>query len=139
MVNGKTPMFLTLLLMAVLVAAVLTFQPYSADSPGRAFTKPARSYIRAAIKQDSVGLRRISTSMLPVMWALSVARAHPDTLALWGRWIRAWTGEKQGDTTEVFVYPGGDVCSKEPIVLRIVDSGNQARIAGVRSACFDPT
>jgi hypothetical protein len=139
MVNGKTRVFLTFLLIILLVAAVFILQPYSADWPGRAFTKPARSYIRAAIHQDSVELLRLSGSMSPVIWALDAARAHRDTLALWERWIRAWTGEKRGDTTEVFVYPGGEVCDKAPLILQFVDSGNRARVVGARSACFDPS
>lgn len=136
--NGKTPLVLTLLGLISLVAALLTFQPYSADWPARAFTQPARSYIQAAIEQDSAKLLRLSTSRVPVTWALDAARTHPDTLALWGRRIQAWTGKKEGDTTEVFVYPDGDVCSKAPIVLRFVNSGQQARVVRATSACFDP-
>ena len=60
--NGKIPAFLTILGMVALVAAVLTFQPYSADWPAKTFTQPARNYLRAALRQDSVGLRRLSTS-----------------------------------------------------------------------------
>jgi hypothetical protein len=139
MANGRIPLYLTLLVMAVLAAALLTFQPYSADWPGTGYTKPAQRYIRAAIRQDSVGLVELSVSLLPVAWALDAARAHPDTLALWGRRVSAWTGERRGDTAEVFVYPPGDVCAEAPIVLRFLGSGSNARVLGASSACLSPT
>ena len=83
MVNGKMPLYLTLLFAALSVAALLTFQPYSADFPGTAYAKPAQRYIRAALRQDSVGLVRLSASFYPVTWALDAARKHPDSLASW--------------------------------------------------------
>ena len=92
--NGRTPLYLTLLAMAALAAMLFSFQPYSADWPGTAYAKPARRYIRAAIQQDSLGLLRQSASVAPVAWALGVARAHPGTLALWARRVQAFTGEQ---------------------------------------------
>lgn len=139
MVNGKVPLYLTLLAMALLAAALLTFQPYSADWPGTGYTKPAQRYVRAAIRRDSVGLLRLSVSLSPVVWALDAARAHPDTLALWSRRVRAWTGERRGDTTEVFVYPFGDGCGEAPIVLRFVGSGSNAKVLRASSACLGPS
>jgi hypothetical protein len=139
MVNGKIPLYLTLLVMASLAAALLTFQPYSADWPGTGYTKPAQRYIRAAIRQDSVGLVGLSASLSPVAWALNAARAHPDTLALWGRRVQAWTGDRRGDTAEVFVYPPGDACGEAPIVLRFVGSGSDARVLRASSACLGPS
>lgn len=136
MVNGKVPLYLTLLVMAVLAAALLTFQPYSADWPGTDYTKPARRYIRAAIRQDSTGLVALSASLAPVTWALNAARAHPDTLALWERRVSAWIGERQGDTAEVFVYPPGEACGEAPIVLRFVGAGEDARVLRASSACL---
>ncbi len=139
MVNGKMPLYLTLLVTALLAAALLTFQPYSADWPGTGYTKPAQRYIRAAIRQDSVGLVRLSVSLSPVAWALDAARAYPDTLALWGRRVQAYTGERRGDTAEVFVYPPGDVCGDAPLVLRFVGSGSDARVVRASSACLGPS
>ena len=137
--NGKVPLYLTLLVMAVLAVALFTFQPYSADWPGTGYTKPAQRYLQAAIRQDSVGLVAQSASLSPVAWALRAARAHPDTLALWGRRVEAWTGERRGDTAEVFVYPADDVCRGAPIVIRFVGSGASARVLGASSACLDPS
>jgi hypothetical protein len=134
----KTPVLLTLLLTAFFVAAVIIFQPYSADWPGTAFTRPARNYLDAAIEQDSVRLVRLSASKSAVLWALHTARAHPDTLAQWGRRIRAWTGRSQGDTAQVFVYPAGDVCRDIPIEFLFVGSGNHAKVLEAKSPCFEP-
>lgn len=138
MVNGKTPIYATLLTLALFAAVLLIFQPYSADWPGTAYAKPAQRYIRAALRQDSVALLRLSTSVSPVRWALGAARRHPDTLAQWSRRVQVWAGERRGDTTEVFVYPSGEVCSEVPIVLRFVDLGGTLRVLEASSACLGP-
>ena len=135
--NGRTPLYLTVLLVLLLGATLFLVQPYSADWPGAGYAGPARRYIRAAIRQDSVGLVRLSTSMEPVGWALSAARAHGDSLALWSRPIEAWTGEMRGDTAEVFVYPSGSACAGAPIVLRFVGTGKAVRVLQASSACWD--
>ena len=138
MMNGKTPLYATVILLVLLAALALVVQPYSADWPGTAYAVPARRYIRAAMRQDSAGLDRLSTSVSPVRWALGAARGHPDTLALWGRWIQVWTGERRGDTTEVFVYPSGEACGTAPLVLRFVGSGRAIKVVEASSACLDP-
>ena len=56
MVNGKTPLYLTVMAMGSIGAAVAILQPYTADFPGTAYAQPARRYLRAAIAQDSAGL-----------------------------------------------------------------------------------
>lgn len=137
MVNGRAPLYLTLLLLALLSATVLLIQPYSADWPGTAYAKPARQYIQAALRQDSTGLVRLSASPAPVTWALNAARTHRDSLALWGRRIQAWTGELRGDTAEVFVYPSGRHCEKAPIVFRFVGQGPSTRVLHASSACLE--
>ena len=63
------------------------------------------------------------------------------------RYIRAalrtgfteWTGVRSGDTTEVFLYPPGEVCSEAPIVFRFVGSGSDARVLSASSSCLDPS
>jgi hypothetical protein len=135
--NGNRPLYLTLLALTLLGAVVLTFQPYSADWPGRDYAMPARRYIRAALDQDSLALVRMSSSAGPVVWALDAARTRPSTLALWSRRIQAWTGERRGDTTEVFVYPPGEECGEAPLVLRFVGSGGDARVLQASSACLN--
>lgn len=136
--KGKEPFFLTMLATGLFVAALFTFQPYSADSSGRAYAKPARAYIHAALGLDSVRLARLSASNIPVEWALGASRTHSDSLALWADRTSAWTGWRSGDTTEVFLYPPGEICSKAPIVFRFLGSGSDARVLSASSSCLDP-
>lgn len=138
MVNGKAPLYLTVVGAVLLGAVILLIQPYSADFPGTAYAKPARRYLHAAISQDSVSLSRLSASAAPVVWALEAARVHPDSLAAWAGRPQAWTGVRRGDTTDVLVFPAGEPCSEAPIVLRFVGAGDDARVAKASSACFDP-
>ena len=137
--DGNKPLFLTIIAAGVFLAALFTLQPYSADWPGRAYIKPAQRYIQAALRQDSMRLARLSASDAPVVWALDAARAHPESLALWGGRTRAWTGVRSGDTTEVFLYPQGEVCSEDPIVFRFVGLGREARVLSASSSCLDPS
>jgi len=138
MVNGKAPLYLTVLAAVLLIAATLLFQPYTADFPGTAYARPARHYLQAAISQDSVSLSRLSASAAPVAWALEAARIHPDSLAAWAGPTKAWTGARLGDTTDVLIFPAGEPCSQAPIVLRFVGAGDDARVLEASSACFDP-
>ena len=135
--NGKTPVVLTLVTIAVLVAAVLILQPYSADFPGTAYAKPARRYVRAALDQDSLALRRVSSSASPVVWALLAAGRRPDSPAVWAGHVQAWTGKRTGDTTEVLVFTESGRCSAVPIVLQFVGVGDAARVTSASSACMD--
>ncbi len=138
MIKGKEPLLLTILAAGLFVAVLYTLQPYSGNWPGRAYARPAQRYIRAAMRQDSVRLARLSASQTPVVWALDAARTHADSLALWSGHTRAWTGKRLGDTTEVFLFPRGEVCSEAPIVFRFVGSGSDARVLSATSKCLDP-
>lgn len=133
--NGRTPFYLTLLALLLMIAAVLTVQPYSADST--AYAKPARGFIGAAIRQDSMSLTRLAVSASPVVWALTAARNHPDRLAQWVPRTEAFVGERHGDTVQVFVYPTGKVCSTKPIVFRFIAAGKEVKVAEANSACLD--
>lgn len=137
--QGKEPLVLTMLATGLLVAAMFIFQPYSADSTGRAYVKPARAYIHAALRRDSLSLARLSASSIPVEWALGASRTHSESLALWAGRTSAWTGWRSGDTTEVFLYPPGEVCSKAPIVFRFLGSGSDVRVVSASSPCLDPS
>jgi hypothetical protein len=136
MATDRRPMYATLVFLGILLTALLVLQPYSADWPS-AYSEPARRYIRAAIRQDSATLMRLSTSESPVRWALAAARRHPERLTIWEGRIEAWTGERRGDTTEVFVYPSGWVCDEEPIVLRFLNSGTAPKVVEASSTCLD--
>jgi hypothetical protein len=137
MVNGKMPIYLTLVAAILFGAAVLFFQPYSADFPGTAYAKPARTYLRAAIRQDSLGLDRISASAAAVDWALLVARTHPDSLAAWAGKTYTYIAGHRADTTEVLVYPAQEPCSEVPIVLHFIGTGRGARVVQASSACLN--
>ena len=136
MANGRLPPCLATLVLVVLGAALLLVQPYSADWPGSAYAQPARQYIRAALRRDSAELTRLSLSDAPVTWALHAARGHRDSLALWERRLQAFTGERRGDTAEVFVYPPTDACGEAPIVFRFVGTGRAARVLTAGSSCW---
>lgn len=133
MIDGKMPLHLTAVVFGLLGAALLLFQPYSADWPGTAYADPARRFIRAALRQDSAELTRLSTSPAPVRWALNAGRAHRDTLAHWEHRVQAYAGEVRGDTTEVFVFPSRDYWAGDPIVFRFVGTDSKARVATARS------
>ncbi len=139
MVDGKPPLFLTILSAVIFVAALVTLQPYSADWPGREYIKPAQQYVRAALRQDSVKLARLSVSSTPVRWALEAARKHRESLLSWEQGTQARTGERLGDTTAVYLYPHGELCSKAPIMFRFVGSGSEARVLSASSSCLNPS
>jgi hypothetical protein len=136
MATDRRPIYATLIFLGILLTALFVLQPYSADWPS-AYSEPARRYIRAAIRQDSATLTRLSTSESPVRWALAAARQQPERLTIWKGRIEAWTGERRGDTTEVFVYPSGWACQQEPIVLRFLSSGAAPKVVDASSECLD--
>jgi hypothetical protein len=140
MATDRRPIYGSLIFLGILLAALLIFQPYSADWPGSVYTGPARRYIRAAMRQDSVTLARLSTSGSPVRWALAAARRYSDGWEAWEGRIETWTGERRGDTTEVFVYsyPRSSDCEEEPIVLRFLGSGAAPKVVEASSACLGP-
>jgi hypothetical protein len=135
--NGHQPLLLTLLGAALAIAALLVFQPYSADSSGMGYTQPARRYIQAALGQDSLRLVRLSAADGPVVWALRMARLHRDTLAQWIGRTSARAGARAGDTAEVFFYPSGETCSERPIEFLFVGSGRNAKVLSLSSTCLD--
>jgi hypothetical protein len=135
--DDKAPFYLWLVAAAVLATAVMTLQPYSAESSGKGFGRPAERYIRAALAQDSVALARLSATDSPVLWALAVARRSPASLAAWARHTEALTGERRGDTTQVFLYSAAALCGDAPIQFQFVDARSGARVVGASSACLD--
>jgi hypothetical protein len=135
--NGKAPLYLTLLGSTLLITAVLVFQPYSVTSPWSAYTAPAQRYLQAAMRRDSAALVQQSISAAPVEWGLKAARLYPDSLAVWAREAQVWTGGRWADTAEVLLSTPTDVCSRHPIWLRFVGTGDRAKVVRAWSACFD--
>ncbi len=140
--NGRTPLYLTLVLAAVFGTAMFLVQPYSGPSASEAasrweaYVEPARRFLRAAIQRDSLALVRQSTNSEPVIWALAAARRQPDSLRIWARKARVWAGSRHGDTTEVLYTTYTSVCSDQPIWLRFVGPRDEARVVEAGSACF---
>jgi hypothetical protein len=137
MTDDKAPLYLSLAAAALLGTALLTLQPYSADPWGRGLGKPAERFVRAALAQDSVALVRLSVSDSPVIWALAAARRSPRSLAGWAHHTEAWTGERRGDTTQIFLFSGGVLCGDAPIQFRFVGARSGAKVVGASSDCLD--
>jgi hypothetical protein len=135
--DDRAPLYLWLVAAALLATALLTLQPYSAESVGKGFGKPAERYVRAALAQDSVALVRLSANDSPVIWALAAARRAPASLAAWAHHTEAWTGERRGDTTQVFLYGAAALCGDAPIQFRFVGARSGAKVVGASSACLD--
>ena len=140
MPTDRRPIYGTLVFLGILLAALMVLQPYSGDWPGRVYTGPSRQYLRAAVRQDSSTLTRLSTSQSPVRWALEAARRHPDLLSVWTGRIETFTGERRGDTTEVFVYPYPAQWEgkRESIILRFVGSGSAPKVVDASCTCLAP-
>jgi hypothetical protein len=136
--NGRTPLYLTLLGAALLVAGLAILQPYSVTSPWGVYSRPAQRFLQAALRGDSLALAQQSESVEPVVWALAAARRHPDSLAAWAKDAEAWTGGRWGDTAEVVLQTSAEVCRDHPIWIRFVGSGDNARVLRVSSTCFEP-
>ena len=136
MVNGKRPLYLTLLTGAVAVSLLYAWQPYSVSSGWYAYTKPAHRYLRAALREDSAALVRQSASPAPVAWALHAARTHPAMLRVWARNGRAWAGTQNGDTTIVLLDTFSHVCRDQPLMFQFVGAGSRARVLEARSGCL---
>jgi hypothetical protein len=137
MTDDKAPLYLSLVAAALMTTALLTLQPYTADPWGRGFGKPAERYVRAALAQDSVALARLSVSDSPVIWALAAARRSPRSLAGWAHHTEAWTGERRGDTTQIFLFSAGSLCRDVPIQFRFVGARSGAKVVGASSDCLD--
>jgi hypothetical protein len=136
--NGRTPLYLTLLGAGLLVAALMVLQPYSVTSHWGVYSRPAQRFLQAALRGDSLALAQQSGSVEPVVWALAAARRHPDSLAPWAKDAEAWTGGRWGDTAEVVLQTSAEVCRDHPIWIRFVGSGENARVLRVSSTCFEP-
>ncbi|HUR93284.1 MAG TPA: hypothetical protein VMY76_01790 [Gemmatimonadales bacterium] len=118
------------------MAAVFWLQPYTADFPGTEYARPARQYLRAAIRRDSGDLQGMAATPAAVDWALQAGRTHPDSLAAWSGRTHTYVTARRADTADVLVYPAAGPCSEVPIVLRFTGSGSHARVVEARSACL---
>jgi hypothetical protein len=135
--EDRAPVYLSLAAAALFATALVTLQPYSAESSGKGFGRPAERYVRAALAQDSLALVRLSATDSPVIWALAAARRSPASLTAWAHRTYALTGERRGDTTQVFLYGAAALCGDAPIEFRFVHARSGAKVVGASSACLD--
>lgn len=117
-------------------AGLWWLQPYSVISPYRAYTEPARRFLRAALSQDTLELRRQAASTQPVQWALEAADSDPNALAIWARLSRPHSGRRHGDTTTVVFQTSTRVCYLRPVTMAFVPGGKGPRLAVASSSCF---
>jgi hypothetical protein len=112
-------------------ALMLGIQPYSVRSPWSRWDEPARRYLEAASRSDTVALRGLSASSEPVQWALDARTAARNELAEWARSARAWTGLRRGDTTDVWYGTLTDDCSFRLTFIR----EQSPRVIGAHAWC----
>jgi hypothetical protein len=136
MTNGRVPAGLLVLATVVAIVAVLWLQPYSVVSPYRAYTEPARRFLRTALVQDSLELKTGAASPQPVRWALRAARANPKALAIWAQVLRPYSGLQRGDTATVVFQTSTRVCHLQPIAMTFIRGAEGPRVLVASSACF---
>ena len=134
MTNGTIPLYLTLLAAVVFGAALLAVQPYSVTSPWHNYDRPARLYLLAAARHDSLALTRHASTEEAVRWAMEAGRTQPDSVALWAGEAEAWAGNRRGETTEVFLNTRASIACN--LVLRFVGSGTDVKISRASSSCL---
>jgi hypothetical protein len=135
MTNGTIPLYLTLLAAVVFGATLLGVQPYSVTSPSHSYDQPARRYLRAAARHDSLAIIRRSSTDEAAHWASEAGRAQPDSVALWAREAEAWAGNRRGETTEVFLKTRASTACN--LVLRFVGSGTDVKVSRASSSCLE--
>ena len=136
MMNGRARVARLVLAALVVMAAVLWLQPYSIFSPYRAYTEPARRFLRAALAQDSLELQRRAISPHAVQWALDAGRGDRTALAVWARLSRPSSGRRHGDTTTVVFQTSTRVCYLRPVAMTFVEAAPEPRVLMASSSCF---
>jgi hypothetical protein len=134
MTNGTIPLYLTLLAAIVFGATLLTVQPYSVTSRWHSYDQPARLYLQAAVRHDSLALTRHTSTEEAARWAMEAARTQPDSVALWAQEAEAWAGNRRGETTEVFLSTRASTACN--LVLRFVGSGTDVKVSRASSSCL---
>src|SRR5215211_417069 len=134
--NGRARVVRLGLALLTLMAAVVWLQPYSVFSPYRAYSDPARRFLRAALAHDSLELRRRAASPQPVQWALQAAQGDRPALTVWARLLRPDIGIRHGDTTTVVFQTSTRVCHLRPVAMTFVRGASGLRVLAASSSCF---
>ena len=135
MVEERVPFYLLTVIALIFAGVMLTAQPYSVTSTWHVYDQPARLFLRAAAQGDSLTLLRRASTSDAAGWALTAARAQPDSFAVWAREAKAWTGTQRGDTTDVFLNARSYQCN---LVLRFVGPEKSVRVEHATSDCLGP-
>jgi hypothetical protein len=136
MKNGRVRAGRLMFAALVAIVAVLWLQPYSVISPYRAYTEPARRFLRAALAQDSLELQRRAVSPQPVQWALQAAKGDARALEVWAKLLRPYSGRRHGDTTMVVFQTSTRVCYLRPLAMTFVQEAEEPRVLAASSSCF---
>ena len=136
MTNGWARAGRLILAILIVIGAVAWLQPYSVVSPYRAYTEPARRFLRAALAQDSVDLQRRAASRQPVQWALHAGKGDRSALAVWAKLLRPYSGRRHGDTTLVVFQTSTRVCYLRPVTLTFVRTALEPQVLVASSSCF---
>jgi hypothetical protein len=135
MIEERAPFYLISVAALIFVGMMLAVQPYSVTSTWHVYDQPARLFLRAAAQGDSLTLLRRTSTSDAAGWALTAARAHPDSIAVWASEAKAWTGTRRGDTSVVFLSARSSQCN---LVLRFVGPEKGARVEHASSDCLGP-
>ena len=131
----KAPYYLLFAAVLLFAATLLLIQPYSVTSPWHVYDAPARVFLEAAARADSLGLARQTSAPDAIRWGLAAAQLERDSLAIWSRQAKAWAGNWQGDTTDVFLSTQVSPCN---LVLRFVGPPEHAKVQQASSTCLGP-
>jgi hypothetical protein len=134
--NGRARVVRLGLALLTLIAAVVWLQPYSVFSPYRAYTDPARRFLRAALARDSAELQRRAASQQPVAWALKAGGGDRNALAVWAERLRPYSGHRQGDTTTVVFQTNTWLCHTRPVSMTFIQDAGEPRVLVASSSCF---
>lgn len=136
MPNGRIPIGWLVIVALLGSATMFWLQPYSVVSPYREYVEPARRFLRAALDQDTLELRKQAISSGPVRWALRAAHGDPNAVAIWAQRMRPYSGRRHGDTTTVVFQTGTRVCYLRPVTMAFVHGTEGPRVALASSSCF---
>jgi hypothetical protein len=131
----KAPYYLLCASVLLFAATLLLIQPYSVTSPWHVYDAPARVFLGAAARADSLSLARQTSAPEAIRWGLAAAQLQHDSLAIWSRQAKAWAGNRRGDTTDVFLSTQVSPCN---LVLRFVGPAEHAKVQQASSTCLGP-
>ena len=138
MKNGWARARRLILAMIAVIAAVVWLQPYSVFSPYRVYTEPARRFLRAALAQDFVELKRRAAARQPVEWGLAAGKGDRSALAIWAKLSRPYSGRRHGDTTTVVFQTSTRVCYLRPVTMTFIRTAADPQVLVASSSCFAP-